>query len=60
MSDKQAGKADYRSEARSQALKQLSSEIKVTVSSNSVLHQIENDFQFKEQYESKINRNNFV
>jgi len=45
---------DYRQAARSAALKQMSSEIKVNISSNSVLHKIENDSQYKEAYESKV------
>ena len=40
---KEGREADYRQAARGAALKQMSSEIKVNISSNSVLHKIEND-----------------
>ncbi|MBR8538189.1 LPP20 family lipoprotein [Carboxylicivirga sediminis] len=50
-----AGSAvEYRQAARGAALKQMSSEIKVNISSNSVLHKIETDYEYKEAYESKI------
>ncbi|WP_439183110.1 LPP20 family lipoprotein [Carboxylicivirga taeanensis] len=45
---------DYRQAARGAALKQMSSEIKVNISSNSVLHKIETDYEYKEEYESKV------
>ncbi len=45
---------DYRQSARGAALKQMSSEIKVSISSNSVLHKIENDNEYKEAYELKV------
>jgi len=45
---------EYRQTARGAALKQMSSEIKVNISSNSVLQKIETDFEYKEAYESKI------
>ena len=45
---------EYRQAARGAALKQMSSEIKVNISSNSVLQKIETDFEYKEAYESKI------
>jgi hypothetical protein len=44
----------YINQARSLALKEMASEIKVTVSSNSVLHQFENNYAVKEAYESKV------
>ncbi|MCW3805195.1 LPP20 family lipoprotein [Plebeiibacterium marinum] len=50
---KQGSEITYRSEARNKALKQLSSEIKVNISSNSILSQFENNYQVKEQFESK-------
>lgn len=45
---------EYRQAARGAALKQMSSEIKVSISSNSVLHKIETDYSYKEEYESKV------
>ncbi len=51
---KEGSEVEYRRSARNIALKQMSSEIKVTVSSNSVLRKIETDFEFKEAYESKV------
>ena len=51
---KEGSAVDYRQAARGAALKQMSSEIKVSISSNSVLHKIENDNEYKEAYESKI------
>ncbi|TRX72439.1 LPP20 family lipoprotein [Carboxylicivirga sp. M1479] len=45
---------EYRQMARGAALKQMSSEIKVNISSNSVLQKIETDSEYKEAYESKI------
>ncbi len=53
MSTKQNGEVSYRTETRNKALKQLSSEIKVNISSNSILHQFENNYQVKESFESK-------
>ncbi len=53
MSLKQDGEINYRTEARNKALKQLSSEIKVNISSNSILHQFENNYQVKEEFEAK-------
>jgi hypothetical protein len=51
---KQGSAVDYRQSARGTALKQMSSEIKVNISSNSVLQKIETDYQYKESYESKM------
>ncbi len=53
MSLKQEGDINYMTETRNKALKQLSSEIKVNISSNSILHQFENNYQVKESFESK-------
>ncbi len=53
MAVKHDGEVTYRTEARNKALKQLSSEIKVTISSNSILRQFENNYQIQEQFESK-------
>ncbi|MCW3788042.1 LPP20 family lipoprotein [Plebeiibacterium sediminum] len=50
---KHEGEVTYRTETRNKALKQLSSEIKVNISSNSILHQFEDNYQVKEQFESK-------
>ncbi len=44
----------YRQAAKKAALQDLVSEIKVTISSNSLLFETENDYQFKQQYQSKI------
>lgn len=54
MTAKEGSEVEYRRSARDVALKQMSSEIKVTISSNSVLRKIETDNQFKEAYESKV------
>ncbi|MBK3518522.1 LPP20 family lipoprotein [Carboxylicivirga marina] len=54
MEPKQGSEVDYRQSARGSALKQMSSEIKVNISSNSVLQKIETDYQYKESYESKL------
>ncbi len=50
---KHEGEVTYRTETRNKALKQLSSEIKVNISSNSILHQFEDNYQVKEKFESK-------
>lgn len=44
---------DYAREARSEALKELASEIEVTVSANSLLHQFEDNYDFKETFSSE-------
>ena len=54
MSKKTGDSRDYVKTTRAQALKQMSSEIKVTVSSNSVLHQIEDMQGFREEYEAEV------
>ena len=54
MSPKKGESRDYVKSTRSQALKQMSSEIKVKVSSNSVLHQLEDTCGFREMYEAEI------
>lgn len=46
---------DYMQDTRTRALRELSSEIEVTISSNSILHQLENNNDFYQSYESKIN-----
>ncbi len=46
-------KYQYITQARNQALQQLSSEIKVTISANSVLQQFETNYELKEAFESK-------
>ncbi len=51
---KSGSAVEYRQAARGAALKQMSSEIKVSISSNSVLQKIETDYEYKEAYESKI------
>lgn len=52
MTSKVGGDVTYRTEARNKALKQLSSEIKVTISSNSILRQFENNYEVKEEFEA--------
>nr|WP_319400631.1 LPP20 family lipoprotein [uncultured Carboxylicivirga sp.] len=54
MMPKDGSEVEYKQAARNNALKQMSSEIKVTVSSNSVLSKIETNYQFVENYESKV------
>lgn len=56
MAFKTAGDRDmkYAQDARSKALREMSSEIKVTIAANSLLHQFENNLSFREQFESKI------
>nr|WP_321406692.1 LPP20 family lipoprotein [uncultured Carboxylicivirga sp.] len=54
MMPKEGSEVEYKQAARNNALKQMSSEIKVTVSSNSVLSKIETSYQFVENYESKV------
>ena len=54
MSPKTGDSREYVKTTRALALKQMSSEIKVSVSSNSVLHQIEDMQGFREQYEAEI------
>ncbi len=55
MKPKSGSELSYKKGARDMALKEMTSEIKVTISSNSVLHQMESNFEFKEEYEAKIN-----
>ena len=52
MSSKLDGGVSFRTEARNKALKELSSEIKVTISSNSILRQFEHNYQVKEEFEA--------
>ncbi|WP_027472560.1 LPP20 family lipoprotein [Saccharicrinis fermentans] len=52
MSSKLDGEVSFRTEARNKALKELSSEIKVTISSNSILRQFEHNYQVKEEFEA--------
>ncbi len=54
MSPKTKDNRDYVKTTRAKALKQLSSEIKVRISSNSVLHQLEDIGGFREGYEAEI------
>lgn len=54
MMPKGSDNTEYKQSARNSALKQMSSEIKVTISSNSVLSKIETNNQFIEAYESKV------
>lgn len=50
--EKKGSQVDYTLSARSKALKELSSEITVTISANSILHQLENNNLVRESYES--------
>lgn len=45
---------DYAGIAKKNALQDLVSEIRINVSSTSILNQIDKNYQFKEEYESKI------
>ena len=54
-STKAGSTIDYIQDTRTRALRELTSEIKVTISSNSILHQFENNNYFTQSYESKIN-----
>lgn len=54
MAEKSGVENQYVTKARSYALKQMSSEIKVSVSSNSILTQFENNYDLKEEFESKV------
>lgn len=51
---KLGSKIDYMQEARSKALQELAGEISLTISSKSVLHQLEDQFGFVQKYESKV------
>jgi hypothetical protein len=51
--DQQAG-LDYAKKARADALKEMASEIEVNVSSNSLIHQFEDNYNFRETFESEI------
>ena len=44
----------YQQAAKKEALNDLISEIKVTVSSNSVLQSLQNNAEFKQQFESQV------
>jgi len=46
--------ADYSGIAKKNALQDLVSEIKITISSTSILSQIDKNYQFKEEYESNV------
>jgi hypothetical protein len=46
--------SNYQNEAKKNALFDLSSEIKVNISSNSILHTVQNNSQFSENYNSMI------
>ncbi len=56
MSPKVDGQLNYRTEARNKALKEMSSEIKVNISSNSILRQFENNYQVKEEFEASTHQ----
>jgi len=46
---------NYAKKARADALKELASEIEINISSNSLLKQFENNYEFRQTYESEIN-----
>jgi hypothetical protein len=54
MSPKTGSGREYVKTTRQEALKQMTSEIKVNISSNSVLHRIEDMGGFREEYEAEI------
>ena len=54
-SKKTGNTIDYMQDTRTRALRELSSEIEVTISSNSILQQLESNNDFYQSYESKIN-----
>ncbi|MFT3740910.1 MAG: LPP20 family lipoprotein [Breznakibacter sp.] len=54
MAAKTGGEYSYVTQARNSALKELGSEIKVSVSANSILHQFESNYAIKEEFESKV------
>ncbi|PKQ62560.1 hypothetical protein BZG02_12645 [Labilibaculum filiforme] len=51
---KDANETSYMQLAKNQALQDLCSEISISISSNSVLHQFENNTSFKEEFEADI------
>ncbi len=52
MSFKKDGEVSYRINTKNKALKELSSQIKVNISSNSILRQFESNYEVKEEFES--------
>lgn len=46
---------NYAKKARADALQELASEIEINISSNSLLKQFENNYEFRQTYESEIN-----
>ncbi|WP_083634507.1 LPP20 family lipoprotein [Saccharicrinis aurantiacus] len=56
MTPKIGGDVTYRTNARNKALKEMSSEIQVTISSNSILRQFENNYEVKEEFESSTSQ----
>ncbi len=54
MSVKNGDEREFVKTTRAKALKQMSSEIKVKISSNSVLHRLDNTSGFQEEYEAEI------
>ncbi|SMO71527.1 LPP20 lipoprotein [Saccharicrinis carchari] len=50
------GNINYRTDARNNALKEMSSEIKVNISSNSILRQFENNYQVREEFEASTHQ----
>ncbi len=52
--NKDANQTNYMQLAKNQALQDLASEISINISSNSVLHQFENNTSFKEEFEADV------
>ncbi len=52
--NKDANQTSYMQLAKNQALQDLASEISINISSNSVLHQFENNTSFKEEFEADV------
>lgn len=57
VASKTEGGTDYMTEARNKALNEMASEIKVTISGNSILSQFENNNAIRQEYESKVQSN---
>jgi len=57
VASKTEGGTDYMTLARNKALNEMASEIKVTISGNSILSQFENNNAIRQEYESKVQSN---
>ncbi|PZX16744.1 LPP20 lipoprotein [Breznakibacter xylanolyticus] len=54
MAMKKPNDLQHATQARNQALRELSAEIQVTISANSILRQFENNYELKESFESNV------